>query len=133
MKRQALYMTVAMILAIMVLLVLISRGTFGGRIKQLATLGFAGSEYSLTAYTVEWCPHCQHFKPELAKLGSSQTVNGKTVSIISIDPEAEPSKKNPAVKGYPTVFFSGPSGEKEYTGERTAEAITAFLKENVSA
>lgn len=124
-------MTVAAVIAIMVLIVLVTRGSFGGRIRQLS--GFAGSEYTLTAYTVDWCPHCQHFKPELARLGSTQTVNGKTVAIVSVDPEKEPSKKNAAVKGYPTVIFSGPSGDVEYQGERTADAITAFLKENVSA
>jgi len=129
MKRTALYITAGVIIAIMVLLVLISRGTFGGSIKQLS--GFS-NEFTLTAYTVEWCGHCKNFKPELAKLGSSQTVNGKTVAIVNVDPEKQPDKKSATIKGYPTVILSTPSGDQEYQGERTKEAIVAFLQSVVS-
>ena len=124
MKSKTLYYIAAVgILALIVLLVLRNRPCADG----------FQNAYTLTAYTVDWCPHCQTFKPELEKLGSSQTVNGKSVTVVSVNPEKEPAKKNPAVKGFPTVILSKPDGTSdEYSGQRTADAIISFLKSTVN-
>lgn len=124
MKRQAIFIFMAVILAIIIILYFIRNGS-----KQVS--GFS-NEYTLTAYTVGWCPHCTSFKPELAQLGASQNINGKSVAIVNVDPEKEPEKKSASVKGYPTVILATPAGEQEYKGERTASAIISFLKSVVN-
>ena len=126
MKRAALMKTALAIVAVLVLLYLISNGY-----KNYHKDGFAGS-YTLTAYTVDWCPHCQTFQPELAKLRPVQTVGTQQVNIVSVDPEKEPSKKNPAVKGYPTIILTKPDGStKEYSGARKAADIQSWLAQIV--
>jgi thiol-disulfide isomerase/thioredoxin len=45
-----------------------------------------------TMYYADWCGHCQRAKPEFMKLGSTQTIGGKTVRCVYVDPEKEPAK-----------------------------------------
>ena len=123
-------MTISLaIVAVLVLLYLISNGY-----RKQHTAGFANGSYTLTAYTVDWCPHCQTFKTELSKLGPQLSIGSETVNVVSVDPEKEPAKKNPAVKGYPTIILTKPDGStQEYGGPRTAADIQSFLSKIIPA
>lgn len=76
------------------------------------------------------CGHCIAMQPELAKLGSR--VQG--VPVIKIDGTAHPElAQELGATGYPHIVFvarkTGPVQQRvtEYTGERTAAAMTAFV------
>jgi thiol-disulfide isomerase/thioredoxin len=85
-------------------------------------------------YYADWCGHCQRAKPEFAKLGSTKTIAGKTVSIIAVDADAnkELCEKN-NVRGFPTLHLYNPKGElvQEYSGERKHDSFVQFLSQNV--
>jgi thiol-disulfide isomerase/thioredoxin len=133
MKRNSQYLSVVAVFVVIALIIggaLLAKKYYTDLYKHQD--GFS-SDYILTAYTVEWCPHCTTFKPELDKLGATQKINGKTVKIVKVDPEKEPSKKNSEVKGFPTVILGKPDGTtQEYPGGRTADAIVSFLKSVVN-
>lgn len=90
----------------------------------------AGKPYSFTMYYADWCPHCQHAKPEFAKLGAIQTIGGKSVHCEAIDAEKNPEKVKTKVSGYPTFHLYDAEGAlvKEYNGERNSAAFQAFLE-----
>ena len=84
-----------------------------------------------TMYYADWCGHCQRAKPEFMKLGSTQTIGGKTVSMKLVNPETNPDDAAGVdVKGYPTIILQKGSTMVEYAGERTQSAFLSFLKQN---
>jgi len=84
-----------------------------------------------TMYYADWCGHCQRAKPEFMKLGSTQTIGGKTVSMKLVNPETHPDDAAGVdVKGYPTIILQKGSTMVEYAGERTQSAFLSFLKQN---
>lgn len=99
--------------------------------------GFAtnvNSDYSFVMYYADWCGHCQRAKPEFKRLGSTKTIAGKTVSIVSVNADENKelcSKKN--VQGYPTIHLYDPAGAlvQEYSGERKLDSFEQFLSQNV--
>jgi len=97
------------------------------------TEGFANVETnSLTMYYADWCGHCQRAKPEFLKLGSTQTIGGKSVNIKLVNPETHPDEAvGVDVKGYPTIILKKGGKITEYAGERTHEAFVSFLQQNV--
>jgi len=90
-----------------------------------------GQSYKLVMYYADWCGHCKRAKPEIAKLGATQTISGKTVDIVLVNADKEQTPSD--VKGYPTIRLLNPSGVmvKEYNGPRTTDGFLQFLKENV--
>lgn len=90
--------------------------------------------YKFTMFYVDWCPHCHHAKPEFAKLGSTQTIGGKTVEFAAIEAEKNPDAvKGKKISGYPTIHLYGPEGElvQEYSGARTEKGFRSFLAQNL--
>jgi len=84
-----------------------------------------------TMYYADWCGHCQRAKPEFMKLGSTQTIGGRSVSIKLVNPETNPDDAAGVdVKGYPTIVLKKGSQMIEYAGERTHEAFVSFLQQN---
>lgn len=87
---------------------------------------------TLTMYYADWCGHCQTAKPEFAKLGSKQTIAGKVVNIKMVNPETQPDEAVGAnIRGFPTIVLKNGDKTVEYSGQRTQEALLAFLQENV--
>lgn len=97
--------------------------------------GFAGSgNHKLVLYYADWCGHCKVFKPEYAKLGSTQTIGASTVDIQMVNADSDKeAMKGVNVRGYPTVILYDPKGQvvEEYGGERTLQGLQLFLKKNV--
>lgn len=90
----------------------------------------ASGDYKLVMFGVDWCPHCVKAKPEFQALGPTQTIGGKTVEMLVINPETDPNPYKDKVKiaGYPTVvLLDGAGTSTEYEGARSTQAFQDFL------
>lgn len=96
--------------------------------------GFATQtqQHTLTMYYADWCGHCQRAKPEFGKLGSTQTIGGKQVSIRLVNPETHPDDAvGVDIRGYPTIILKAGDKSTEYSGERNHSALLGFLQQHV--
>lgn len=97
--------------------------------------GFQNNAYRFIMYYSPRCGHCIKAKPEFQKLGGSQMINGKTVLISMVDPNAEPNMviSKSRVTGYPTFHLYGHDSEliSQYKGLRQQEKFIEFLNLNV--
>ena len=92
--------------------------------------GAGSSGYKFVMFGVDWCPHCVKAKPEFQALGPTQTIGGKTVEMLAINPETDPNPYKDKVKiaGYPTVvLLDGAGNTTEYEGARSTQAFQDFL------
>ena len=90
-----------------------------------------GEAKSLTFYSMEGCPHCTRFQStweELKEKVPKETCIGTCRKIDSKDSEVG---KN-GVSGFPTIMLCDGNNEKvvEYQGERSADALIKFCKDN---
>jgi len=82
-------------------------------------------------FGVDWCPHCTSTKPTFDSLGSTQTIGGKNVQCVYVNPEKEPEKaKGFSVDGYPTLILQKGSEQIKYSGARTKDGFLQFLQQN---
>lgn len=90
-------------------------------------------DYYLRMYYADWCPHCVAAKPEFAKLGKTQTVNGKIVACEMVNAETESDKILEKVNGYPTIrLYDDKNGLlEEYGGQRTFDGLMGFLESHI--
>jgi len=104
------------------------------------TEGFASgsitetSNYKFVMYYADWCGHCHHAKPEFSKLGAKQTIGGKQVDVVAINPEKNPEAvEGKNIRGYPTIHLYDPKGVllQEFEGSRTQDSFQSFLAEHV--
>jgi len=95
--------------------------------------GFDGPDATFYMFGVDWCPHCVSTKPEFAALGPTQTIGGKTVQCILVDPEKEPEKaKGFQIDGYPTLLLQKSDGATtKYAGPRTQSGFLQFLQQSM--
>lgn len=107
-------------------------------------------KYGLVLIFAYWCHNCSGIKPEIVKLlpivshrvriyaingtGKKQNIDEK---LHSNDSEMALMKRvdkiHSGFRGFPTVLLCDPNGAvlKEYNGQRNADGMLAFLKENV--
>jgi thiol-disulfide isomerase/thioredoxin len=98
--------------------------------------GFAngGTNYRFVMYYADWCGHCKSTKPTFQQLGATQTIGGKTVDIVMVNPEANPELAgDEKIAGYPTIRLFSPTGAlvAEYNGDRSLGDFQSFLAQNV--
>ena len=77
-----------------------------------------------------WCGHCTRFKPEWKKFAEASAQNNVKTFALDVDDSSNTAfiEMN-KVTSFPTVIVAKGSGEKaKYEGERTAEALNAFVK-----
>jgi len=93
---------------------------------------FNNPNETFVMYYADWCPHCQTAKPEMKNLGSTQTIGGKTVSIVMVEEKDIPDAVKPTISGYPTIQLQNADGsvKAEYAGDRTTAGFLQFLKAN---
>ena len=70
----------------------------------------------------EWCPHCQHAKPEMEQAAS---VLGSVLPVYAVDSERNPDViKQLKVQAFPTILYQSAEGKlTEYTGDRKGNKI----------
>jgi len=111
----------------------------GGATKFLD--GFTGlgqKQNTFTMYYMNGCPHCESVLPDYRTFVASGQVenNGKKTTIRMLeqgDPSAAPELEANNIRGFPTFVLATAGGENiEYKGERSVEAMKAFISENSS-
>jgi len=111
---------------------LISGG--GLRMDHFADLGQKQNKFTL--YYMNGCPHCETILPEYKTFVAAGQYgsNGKTTKIRMLeqgDSSAAPELQALNVVGFPTFYLSTVDGKNiEYKGERTIDAMKAFIDEN---
>ena len=97
--------------------------------------GKGGAKDKLLIFKADWCGHCQRAAPEFEKLQQASPLrlsNGRHVDVEVMDADKDKEKlKSYDVRGFPSIFIQrGDSGERmEYPGERTYDAVIAFLEQ----
>jgi thiol-disulfide isomerase/thioredoxin len=129
MKQQALLLIAGLVVVALVLIYFYGMGS--GRRYE----GFDTGKNKFTMYYVDWCPHCQHAKPDFEALrdASPVDVNGQLVEVDMVNPEKNPElTKGKPIKGYPTILLTKSTGDiVEYEGSRDKEGYMSFLKNNL--
>jgi thiol-disulfide isomerase/thioredoxin len=107
-------------------------------------LGYGAGDYAeyfenpegsprFTMFGVDWCPHCVAAKPIFESLGSTVTIDGKTVALRYVNPEKE--KEAAAgfqIDGYPTFVLENKGQKVKYPGPRTADGIRQWLSQQLA-
>jgi thiol-disulfide isomerase/thioredoxin len=86
-------------------------------------------------FYVDWCGHCQNFKPifegELSDAVRNEQLPCR-LEMVNCEENPEEAKKY-NIRGYPTMVFQNENNDViEYQGERTANAIIKFLKNMIN-
>jgi thiol-disulfide isomerase/thioredoxin len=103
---------------------------FGRNGPNTASMGARVDLPTMRMFHVDWCGHCRDAKPEFTKLLDLNNVGNKPVrfELVNAEENKELAADN-GVQSYPTFVLNMPSGaKKEYTGERTADAIKQFVQ-----
>jgi thiol-disulfide isomerase/thioredoxin len=90
---------------------------------------FSGNSKLLFFYA-DWCPHCKSFKPIWKELENA-SLGVQMEGVDCTDNKAVPAlAKEHNVSSFPTIILSQGGNNMEYKGDRTASAITAWVKSN---
>ena len=77
---------------------------------------------ALIVVGVQWCGHCQQFKPEL----ESWSLGG--VRVYWVDGDNDARAQNWKVDGYPTILYRPSAGGLyKYNGPRTLQGVKRFI------
>lgn len=80
-------------------------------------------------FYADWCGYCRKFKPEWEKLKAEPNL-GIELEEVDCSNEAPALAKEYDVKGFPTLILVHSSNKVTYEGERSANAIISFIKDN---
>ena len=82
-------------------------------------------------YYASWCPHCTNMQSEWDKLEKNELLKNKNIHIAEVE-ESFFNKLDfkPDVIGFPTIKLYNDGDSKDFKGNRTAENMVSFLKEN---
>lgn len=87
----------------------------------------------LVEFYAPWCGHCKNLEPIWNQLGE-KFAKSEDIVIAKIDSTAN-EIENISIRGFPTIKFF-PKGSDEvvdFKGERTLDAFSKFLEENVAS
>ncbi len=96
-------------------------------------------EMYVVLFYADWCPHCQHMKPEWEELKHAYENN---INVKLIDIESNDSNKNDIIEelnkkvnpnnimidGYPTILSVDGNEVDYYRGERTANMMGGWIR-----
>ncbi|CAN1837482.1 Protein disulfide isomerase-like 1-4 [Linum perenne] len=99
--------------------VVLNEGNFSGFVKD--------HKFVLVEFYAPWCGHCQSLAPEYA--AAATELKGDDVALAKVDAteESELSQEYD-VQGFPTLVFFADGVHKPYSGQRTKDAIVAWIK-----
>ena len=80
-------------------------------------------------FYADWCGYCRKFKPEWEKLKAEPNL-GIELEEVDCSNEAPKLAKEYNVKGFPTLILLNDGNKVTYEGERSADAIISFIKDN---
>lgn len=80
-------------------------------------------------FSASWCGYCKRFKPEWEKLKAEPNL-GVQLEEVDCSNEAPALAREYNVKGFPTIILVNGSNKVTYEGERSANAIISFIKDN---
>ncbi|KAL0402380.1 UNVERIFIED_CONTAM: protein disulfide isomerase-like 1-3 [Sesamum latifolium] len=88
------------------------------------------NRFVMVEFYAPWCGHCQALAPEYG--AAAEELKDEAVVLAKVDAteEAELSQKFD-VQGFPTVYFFVDGVHKPYPGQRTKDAIVAWLKKKI--
>ena len=89
-------------------------------------------KHSIVFFYTEWCSHCKTTKPKFSAAADSLSTD---IRILFAGIDCGPDKKlcnMYDIHGYPTMlYFNYGKNEQKYIGERTQEALIAFMNDPV--
>ena len=115
--------------AILILLLVVVCGYLLFNWCQKGKLELFSGEAKLYFFYADWCGYCRKFKPEWEKLKAEPNL-GIELEEVDCSNEAPALAKEYDVKGFPTLILINGSNKVTYEGERSANAIISFIKDN---
>lgn len=86
----------------------------------------AKNRYVMVEFYAPWCGHCQALTPEYA--AAATELKGEVVlAKVDATEESELGQKY-EIQGFPTVYFFIDGVHKDYSGQRTKDAIVSWVK-----
>lgn len=86
------------------------------------------NKHILVEFYAPWCGHCKRLAPEYA---SAATKLKGVVPVAKIDADNENNRvvaNKYDIRGFPTIKFFRDGKDVDYNGDRTADAIVAYVK-----
>lgn len=84
------------------------------------------NRYVMVEFYAPWCGHCQALAPEYA--AAATELKGEVVlAKVDATEESELAQKY-EIQGFPTVYFFIDGVHKDYSGQRTKDAIVSWVK-----
>lgn len=115
--------------AILILLLVVVGGYLLFNWCQKGKLELFAGEAKLYFFYADWCGYCKKFKPEWEKLKAESNL-GVQLEEVDCSNEAPALAKEYNVSGFPTLILVNGSNKVTYEGERSANAIISFIKDN---
>ena len=117
--------------SVIILLLLVVGGYFLLQWCQNSKLELFSGSSKLYFFFAEWCGHCKNFKPEWQKLKNMSNLGVQFEEVDCSDNRNVPSlAKEHNVRGFPTLILVNGNNNVTYEGNRDAESIAQFIKNN---
>ncbi|KAL2332041.1 hypothetical protein Fmac_019622 [Flemingia macrophylla] len=85
------------------------------------------NRFVMVEFYAPWCGHCQALAPEYAAAATELKAEGVVLAKVDATEESELGQQYD-VQGFPTVYFFIDGIHKPYNGQRTKDAIVAWIK-----
>lgn len=115
--------------AVLILLLVIVGGYLLFNWYQKGKFELFSGEAKLYFFYADWCGYCKKFKPEWEKLKAESNL-GVKLEEVDCSNEAPALAKEYNVGGFPTIILVNGSNKVTYEGQRTADALVSFIKNN---
>ena len=103
------------------------------RMSALRGEGFEGQEKKVIIAKADWCGHCRKAAPDFEKLRQASPIrlaDGSQATVEILDADKDKAEVSAlGVKGFPTITVMKGGEKTEYPGERTYDAVVAFLNQ----
>ncbi|XP_028083907.1 protein disulfide isomerase-like 1-4 [Camellia sinensis] len=86
----------------------------------------AKNRYVMVEFYAPWCGHCQALAPEYAA-AATELKSEVVLAKVDATEESELAQKY-EIQGFPTVYFFIDGVHKDYSGQRTKDAIVSWVK-----
>jgi thiol-disulfide isomerase/thioredoxin len=91
------------------------------------------AETKVVIAKADWCGHCRKAAPEFNRLKEAspiQLADGRSAVVEILDADQNKAEVEAlGVKGFPTIMVMKGGEKQEYPGERTYDAVVAFLNQ----